>query len=68
MPYGDSGAYWLLLGPKVEFPHMPYDLVKAAKRVPDTSYPQPQDFAVHGGLRPPSEGGMLEKFTPAELT
>ncbi len=65
---GIQALYWLLLVPKVEFSHMPYDLVKAAKRVPDTSYSQPQDFAVHGGLRPPSEGGMLEKFTPAELT
>jgi hypothetical protein len=47
--------------------HTPYDLVKAAKRVRDTNYPQAEDFAVHGGLRP-IRGGILEKFTQAELT
>ena len=48
---------------------MPYDLAKAAERIRDTNYPEAEDFAVHGG-RPEtsSEGGMLEKFTQAELT
>jgi hypothetical protein len=63
MPYGEPGAYWLLLGPNVEFPHTPYDLAKAAKRIRDTNYPQAEDFAAHGGLRRPSEGGMREKFS-----
>jgi len=31
---------------------MPYDLAKAAERIRDTNYPQAEDFAVHGGLRP----------------
>lgn len=34
MPFGDSGAYWLLLGPTVQLRQTPYDLAKAAERAP----------------------------------
>jgi len=67
MPYGESGAYWLLLGPNVEFRHTPYDLTKAAERIRDTNYPLAQDFAARNVLRPPSEGEILEVFTKGEL-
>jgi putative phosphoesterase len=67
MPYGEPGAYWLLLGPNVQFRHTPYDLTKAAERIRDTDYPQAQDFAAHNVLQPPSEGEALEVFTQVEL-
>lgn len=63
MPFGEPGAYWLLLGPDVQFRHTRYDLGKAAERVRDTKYPQAQDFAARNVLQPPSEEEMLEAFT-----
>lgn len=67
MPFGEPGAYWLLLGPDVQFRHTPYDLAEAAERIRATSYPQAQDFAGHNVLQPPSEKEMLEAFSKAEL-
>lgn len=67
MPFGEPGAYWLLLGPDVQLRHTPYDLAKAAERIRATSYPQAQDFAGHNVLQPPSEKEMLEAFSKAEL-
>jgi diadenosine tetraphosphatase ApaH/serine/threonine PP2A family protein phosphatase len=67
MPFGEPGAYWLLLGPDVQLRHTPYDLAKAAERIRATSYPQAQDFAAHNVLQPPSEREMLEAFAKAEL-
>jgi putative phosphoesterase len=67
MPYGEPGAYWLLLGPNVQFRHTSYDLTKAAERIRGTNYPQAQDFAAHNVLQPPSEREILKVFTKAEL-
>jgi predicted phosphodiesterase len=67
MPFGGSGADWLLLGPNVQLRHTPYDLAKAAERIRNTNYPQSQDFAEQYVLQPPSEGKMLELFTRVEL-
>ncbi|HEY7214852.1 MAG TPA: metallophosphoesterase family protein [Thermoanaerobaculia bacterium] len=67
MPFGESGADWLLLGPDVQLRHTPYDLEAAAARVRDTAYPQAEDFAVRYVLRPPSAEEMLEVFTRVEL-
>ena len=67
MPFGEPGAYWLLLGPDVQLRHTPYDLMNAAERIRVTSYPQAQDFAADNVLQPPSEEKMLEAFSKAEL-
>jgi putative phosphoesterase len=67
MPFGESGAYWLLLDPNVQLRRTLYDLTKAAERIRNTNYPQAQDFAAHNVLHPPSERDMLEAFTRAEL-
>ncbi len=67
MPFGEPGAYWLLLGPDVQLRHTPYDLAKAAERIRNTKYPQAQDFAARNVLQPPSEGEILEVFARAEL-
>jgi putative phosphoesterase len=68
MPYGEPGAYWLLLGPNVQLRHTPYDLAKATQRIRETKYPQAEDFAAQNVLQPPPEGKTLEAFTRIELT
>jgi putative phosphoesterase len=67
MPYGEPGAYWLLLGPDVQLRHTPYDLGQAADRIRATRYPVAEDFAAHNVLHPPSEEEALASFSPAEL-
>jgi diadenosine tetraphosphatase ApaH/serine/threonine PP2A family protein phosphatase len=59
MPFGDAGAYWLLLGPDVEFRRTEYDLEMAATRIRQTRYPEAQEFAANHVLLPPSEEKML---------
>jgi predicted phosphodiesterase len=67
MPFGDPGAYWVLLGPEVQLRQTPYDLAQAAERIRNTPYPQAQEFAAQNILHPPSEAQMLEAFGKAEL-
>ena len=68
MPFGEPGAYWLLLGPDLWPQHLRYDLVEAAAaRIRASAYPQAEAFAAGSLLRPPSEVDMLKAFTPAEL-
>jgi predicted phosphodiesterase len=62
MPFGPSGADWLLLADDVELRHTSYDLAKAAASVRETPYPQADQFA-QSILQPPSETAMLEQFT-----
>ena len=66
MPFGDPGAFWVLLGPDVQLRHTSYDLTQAAERIRDTPYPQAQEDA-QNILQPPSEPEMLELFGTAEL-
>ncbi len=67
MPFQEPGAYWLLLGPSIEFRRTPYDLAIAAERIRATRYPQAEEFAARYVLDPPSKKEMLEVFTRAEL-
>lgn len=67
MPFGEAGAYWLLLKPSVQLRHTPYDLTKAAERIRETKYPQANDFALHNVLRRPSKDEMLKAFSRVEL-
>ncbi len=67
MPFGEPGAFWVLLGPEVELRQTPYDLVEAAERIRATPYPQAQEFAAQNVLHPLSEAEMLEAFGRAEL-
>jgi predicted phosphodiesterase len=66
MPFGEPGAYWVLLGPDVQLRRTSYDLTQAAERIQATQYPLAQKDA-HDLLQPPSEGEMLELFGTAEL-
>jgi predicted phosphodiesterase len=67
MPFGEPGAYWLLLGPDVELRQTSYDLADAAERIRATRYPGAEEFAVHNVLEPPSEAQMVETFARFEL-
>lgn len=67
MPFGDPGAYWLLLGPNVQLRRTPYDFAAAAERIRGTAYPQRDEFAAHSILQPKSEHEMLEAFAKVEL-
>ena len=67
MPFGDPGAYWLLLGPHVHLRRTAYDLAKAAERIGATDYPGAADFAAHHVLEPPTEAAMLDVFARAEV-
>jgi len=62
MPYGDPGAYWLLIESSVQFMHTLYDRTHAAARILATGYPQAKDFAAHNVLQPPSEAEALDAF------
>jgi putative phosphoesterase len=66
MPFGEPGAYWLLLGPnEAELRFTSYDLARAAERIRNTRYPQAEEFAERNILHPPSEEKMLELFGKA---
>ena len=67
MPFGEPGAYWLLLGPGIEMQHTLYDFAAAAGRIRASTSPQAEDFAANNVLRPPSERETLERFAPVEL-
>jgi len=67
MPFGDPGAYWVLLGPTVQLRHTRYDLTKAAERIRATEYPQAQEFAARNVLQPPSAAETLEALAQVEL-
>jgi predicted phosphodiesterase len=67
MPFGEPGAYWLLVGPDIELRRTSYDLANAAQRVSETKYPRASEFAARNILDPPSEKEMIEVFSRAEL-
>lgn len=66
MPFGEPGAYWLLLGPDIELRRTDYDLEKAAARIRATAYPQAEELAA-SVVRPRSEAEMLALFAKNEL-
>ncbi|HTU36005.1 MAG TPA: metallophosphoesterase family protein [Candidatus Acidoferrum sp.] len=63
MPFGEPGAYWLMVGPGVQLRRTAYNLERAAHRIRRTSYPGAAEFAANNVLRPPSESQMLEVFS-----
>jgi len=65
MPFGRTGADWLLIDSTIEFRHTTYDLVAAAERVRATSYPD--ETFVRAILDPQPAEQMLDLFTRAEL-
>jgi predicted phosphodiesterase len=68
MPFGRTGADWLLLGPTIELRHTSYDLEATAALIRGTAYPQADEFASNYILRPPAEDMMLAEYARHELT
>ena len=68
MPFGQPGAYWLLLGPEIALRRTAYDLAHAAERIRHSRHPQAEQFAVHNVLQPPSEEEMLAAFERAAVS
>jgi putative phosphoesterase len=62
MPFGESAANWLLLGPNVELRKTRYDLVRAADLIRRTAYPHASYFAENSILHPPSQAEMVATF------
>jgi predicted phosphodiesterase len=67
LPFGRTGADWLLLGPGIELRHTSYDLEAAAARFRDTDYPGVEDMVVPYILNPPSEDAMFAAWSQYEL-
>lgn len=67
MPFGRTGADWLLLGPDVQLRHTSYALQDGADRIRRTRYPQATEFAEQYVLNSPPEKTMLEAFTDASF-
>ena len=67
MPFGQPGAYWLLLDHDIHLRRTSYNFEQAAQRIRESAYPQAQDFAQNNILHPPSESKMLDLFSRAEL-
>lgn len=65
MPFGRTGADWLLLEPDVQCRHTSYALQDAAARIRMTAYPQALEFAEQYVLHSPPEEAMLGAFTAA---
>jgi putative phosphoesterase len=68
MPFGEPGAYWLLLDRDVHRRRTSYNFEQAAQRIRESAYPQAQDFAQNNILHPPPESKMLDLFSRAELS
>ena len=63
MPFGEPGAYWLLLGPDIELRRAMYDVDAAARTIEASDYPQAREFAAMNVLSPTPEAEMLERMT-----
>ena len=67
MPFGEPGAYWLLIDDRIHLRHTPYDLEQAAERIRATQYPQAAEFAANNVLRPPAASHMIDAFEKAAV-
>ena len=68
MPFGATGADWLLLGSEIEFRHTSYGLMEAAERVRATGFPGAEVFAASNVLTTPDAQVMLDLFTKVQLS
>jgi predicted phosphodiesterase len=67
MPFGQTGADWLVLDSAVRLQHTDYDLERAAERIRATPYPQAEEFANRHVLNSPSEQEILDGYARAEV-
>jgi diadenosine tetraphosphatase ApaH/serine/threonine PP2A family protein phosphatase len=66
MPFGEPGAFWLLLGPEVQLRRTDYDLEAGAGQIRATDYPQAPEFS-RDLIAPRSEQETLDLFAQVEL-
>ena len=67
MPFGTTGADWLLLGSGIELRKTQYDLNATAEQFRSTGYPMVEEMAVRYILNPPSEQELFAAWAPAEV-
>ena len=66
LPFGASGAFWLLLGPDVQLRRTSYDLDEAAAAIKASADPGAAQTAA-SIVQPPTEQQILDAFASAEL-
>ena len=67
MPFGDTGADWLLInGNEFEFVHTEYNLLSAAESMRTSNYPDVEDFIQNNVLHSPTKDKMIEVLTKME--
>ena len=67
MPFGTTGADWLLLGPGIELRKTNYDTMATAEQFRRTGYPMVEELAVRYILQPPPEEELFAAWGSAEL-
>lgn len=67
MPFGRTGADWLILDAKIHFMHTDYNVEKAAQYIRQSNYPHADDFAENNVLQTPSAGKMLNMLAQMEI-
>jgi predicted phosphodiesterase len=68
MPFGRTGADWLLLNSHVQFRHTSYDMDDAAERIRQTQYPQASTFVEQYVRHSPDKEAMMQAYRRAELS
>jgi len=66
MPFGHTGADWLLLADDVSWQHTDYDLAKAAAQIRRSTYPHAEAFAAHNVLSAPTTADALAMLAQLE--
>lgn len=66
MPFGATGAYWLMLDDQVDLKHTAYDLNGAAEVIKASSSPSRESFAAGNVLTAPSEEDALALLASLE--
>jgi hypothetical protein len=66
MPFGRTGADWLLLDSEIALQHTKYDLAQAAEQIRQSDYPHAEAFASNNVLQSPSETQALAMLTQLE--
>lgn len=68
MPFGKTGADWLLIDSSIHFKHTDYNLEKAAEQILKSNYPHAESFAANNVLKTPSESDAIKMLTKLEQT
>ena len=66
MPFGKTGADWMLMDGAINFMHTHYDLEEAASLIRASDYPYAASFAANNVLNSPSEADALKMLAKLE--